>query len=277
MSPAGWCSSTALPAHHRRHRADDLVHGQPLGPAQVERERRRVVAHGRVRERVGDVVHVDRVDVRLPVADHGHRGQVADERHELVHAAVARAVDPRRPQDRVLEPALPDGGLRAVLGDEPRLRPALPRARARHVDEPPDADALRAADRDLGALAVHLQVRPPFRRILDGMVRELDGVHHHVGARERLGERGRVARERLLQADASVERVLLRVTRGGRDLVAGRQQPPYDLTSDEARAAGDDDAHRRPTRAAARGSSRARAPRSASAAPRSSRCAPPPT
>ena len=66
------------------------------------------------------------------------------------------AVDPRRPQQDVLHAGLADGRLRHVLGAEPGLRPALPRARPRHVHEAPHAQLLRRLRRDLACPA-----RPP--------------------------------------------------------------------------------------------------------------------
>ena len=136
MSDAGWWSRGRRSPQHLLHRADDLVHGEALRPAQVEGLVLRVLAPHRLGHAAGHVLHVDRVDGGRAVADHRDHRQVPAEDHEAAHAAVARAVDPGR-AERARTPSR-DSRMAASamsLAAEPRLRPALARARAREVDE----------------------------------------------------------------------------------------------------------------------------------------------
>ena len=115
-----------------------------------------------------DVVDMERLDPLLPGADHRHDRQVLHERHELVHAAVVRAVDPGRAQDDVLHAAGRDGALGALLGPEPGLGPARPGAGAAQVDEPLDAVLRGGGGHPLGAGAVDPLVGPAPRGFSTG-------------------------------------------------------------------------------------------------------------
>ena len=177
--------------------ADDLVHGEPLGARELQGLVLAVLAARGLGHAARDVAHEDRVDGGLAVADHGDHGQIAAEGHEAVHAAVARAVDPRGAEERELEPVSRIAASAMSLARNQVCGRPCPAPRPGQVDEAAHPHLLRHRGRDLGAAAVDFQVRAAARRLLHGVVRELDGVNHHVGPGEGLAQRDRVAREGL--------------------------------------------------------------------------------
>ena len=79
---------------------------------------------------------------------------------------------------------------RSFARNQGSVRPGEPGAA--QVDEALDTVLDGSSHHPLGARAVHLLVGPALARILDRVIRELDGVDHDVDPARRLFERGRI-------------------------------------------------------------------------------------
>src|SRR5438105_15491866 len=96
----------------RPDREHDLLMGQDLRPAQLERAAERGL-FDRQRERERDVLDPDGLGGGMAVAEHRYNGGPAMQPREGADRRALRAIDDRRSEARVRQPRRPDQLLRA--------------------------------------------------------------------------------------------------------------------------------------------------------------------